>query len=133
MPLDRRSFKTITERAKAEYRQAQQTLDKLNADIKLTLNKLLRQIDYLGKRVEESKLALDIQTKNVREYKRNLDIGKIDLQRYIASLDQLRTRRALYLQSVFDYESARAELQVAQGTFLLYYGIRELPVKAKVK
>ena len=133
MPLDPTAFKTITERAKVEYQQASENLENLNKNITLELNNFFRQINYLGKRVKENRLAFDIQIKNVKTYKKNFDNGKIDLQSYITSINQLRNRQTLYLQSIFDYESTKAQLEIAQGKFLADYDIKELKVNRKVK
>ena len=133
VPLDPQSFRTITERARIEYQKSKESLEQLVIDVRLELNSLLRRINYLGRRVRESQLALNIQTKNVREYRKDFEYGKIDLQSYISSIEQLRNRQVLYLQSIFDYESTRAELQIAQGIFLLNYDIKGMNVGDKVR
>ncbi|HMB00428.1 MAG TPA: TolC family protein, partial [Spirochaetota bacterium] len=133
MPLTPRAFRTVIEKAVLEYSKAEADLDNLKSEIRIEIAELIRDFNYREKNVIANQKAVQLMEKRRQEYRKNYLNGQIELQQYVQAVDTLRNWQKTYMSSLFNYNIAKAKLEIAQGIFLELHGINQLDTTAEVK
>ena len=133
VPLNPKAIRTIKEKAEITLFQSKDRLAKAEQDVKLAVSDQLRNLAYLAELVKDNQFAVNVMKKSRNEYRKDFDKGKIDFKTFVDSDGRLIQWRRRYLQSLFDYEMAKVDLQITQGIFLSFNGVEELDTKAKIK
>lgn len=132
-PVKPSAYKVVTEKAEADLKNANENLDIVKRDLQFELNDQLRNLRLLQDQVQRNQRVVGLMEQNVTELRKDYNNGKVDTQVYVDALNLRRTWEKIYQSSLFQYELAKAQLQITTGRFLEQYKVQEDDFTEKVK
>jgi len=124
MPIGNRSARSLYEKAKLERKRSLLNLEKLKQSIAMEVRRAVRSIDTNSKRVQATKIALELEKQRLKAEEERFRLGVSTSNDVLQAQRDLATAKTNYLKAIVDYRKSLTNLERVKGTLLDSLGIR---------
>lgn len=127
IPLGNDTAKARLTEANLSYMELQASLQTLRENIEFQVRNAIRDIQTAAKRIDSARVSIRAIEAQLQGTRQKFEAGIVTSYEVLQVLSDLAKSKSGELRALMDYNVARTELQVADGTILQQYNVQTKP------